>query len=133
MCRNRRPLLHREPIFGPFSLKNRLKTPSLWRKPSTIPPKSSVRFRPPPVQRRLHPVHFPTCPRANSLPPPLPFFPFSFTSIPTFWGSINLLFQILLTFSKNTFFSRFPLIDILRYMTAPDRSAGLRGGMLQYS
>ena len=97
------------------------------------PPKSLVRFQLAPVQRRLRPVQFPTCPRAILAFPPRPFFPFSFTSIPTFLGTINFLFPIFLTFSQNTFFSRFPLIDILRYTTAPDRFAGLRGGMLQYS
>ena len=97
------------------------------------PPNLPVQLLLPPVQFRPLPVQFPTCPRANSLPPLLLFFPFSFTSIPTFFVTINFLFPNLLTFSKNTFFSRFPLIDILRYITAPDRFAGLRGGMLQYS
>nr|DAD91485.1 MAG TPA: hypothetical protein [Myoviridae sp. ctUX613] len=97
------------------------------------PPILPVRFQLPPVQRRLRPVQTTTSPRAVPAFPPLPFFPLSFTSILTFLETINFLFPIFLTFSHPTFFSRFPLIDILRYTTAPDRFAGLRGGMLQYS
>ena len=50
------------------------------------PPILPVQLLLPPVQRRLRPVHFPTCPRAISVFPPLPFFQFSVTFIPIFFG-----------------------------------------------